>query len=116
MSRSAGGSSRFARRGISPASGSVRCWGEGVYGQLGYANMQRIGDDETPSTAGDVVLGGIATRIATGAIHSCALLDSGAVRCWGYAERGELGYGTTNNVGDDETPASVGDVSVFPDY
>jgi alpha-tubulin suppressor-like RCC1 family protein len=36
--------------------GSVRCWGSGENGRLGYANTISIGDDEVPSTAGDVPL------------------------------------------------------------
>jgi alpha-tubulin suppressor-like RCC1 family protein len=39
-------------------------------------------------------------------------LGDGNVRCWGWNAYGELGYGHTNNVGDDETPASVGDVDI----
>jgi alpha-tubulin suppressor-like RCC1 family protein len=34
-----------------------------------------------------------ATGIATGAEHSCALLEGGHVRCWGSNERGQLGVG-----------------------
>ncbi len=32
----------------------------------------------------------------------------GAVRCWGRGTSGQLGYGNEDNVGDDETPESVG--------
>jgi hypothetical protein len=34
--------------------GSIRCWGEGGLGQLGYGNTDNIGDTEVPATAGDV--------------------------------------------------------------
>jgi alpha-tubulin suppressor-like RCC1 family protein len=94
--------------------GRVRCWGDGNYGEIGQGNRERIGDDEFPSVAQDVDLGGPALRIATGAIHTCALLDTGALRCFGEASSGQLGYGNTENIGDDEAPASAGDVSVFP--
>ncbi len=30
--------------------GGVRCWGDGANGQLGYANTDWIGDDETPAS------------------------------------------------------------------
>lgn len=36
------------------ADGRLRCWGEGSYGALGYANQAVIGDDEHPEVAGDV--------------------------------------------------------------
>src|SRR5690606_4931314 len=71
-----------------------------------------IGDDETPASAGDVDVGGAVTQIAAGDSHTCALLDTGAVRCWGRVSRGDLGYGNTNDIGDDEPPASAGDVDV----
>jgi alpha-tubulin suppressor-like RCC1 family protein len=93
--------------------GTVRCWGQGAFGQLGYGNPGSIGDNETPAAAGPVDLGGHkATAITAGAFHTCALLDDGTVRCWGRNNFGQLGYGNTENIGDDETPASVGPVDL----
>jgi alpha-tubulin suppressor-like RCC1 family protein len=93
--------------------GGVYCWGQGSFGQLGYANTEYIGDDEAPSAAGPVDLGGRgAVAVATGRVHSCALLDNGSVRCWGGNEFGELGYGNKQMVGDNETPASVAPVDL----
>ena len=90
--------------------GSVRCWGDGRTGALGYADSAHIGDNESPASAGDVEVGGEVQQISAGGNHTCALLTTGAVRCWGRAKDGRLGYGDTENVGDDETPASAGDV------
>ncbi|MBA3745938.1 MAG: chromosome condensation regulator, partial [Solirubrobacterales bacterium] len=87
--------------------GSVRCWGYGGNGELGYANTNTIGDNEVPGSAGPVALGGPVKAISAGDAHSCALLENGSVRCWGYGQHGRLGYASTNNVGDDETPGSV---------
>ncbi len=43
--------------------GRVRSWGLASDGQLGYANTRNIGDNEKPSSAGPVSLGGeVATR------------------------------------------------------
>lgn len=42
--------------------------------------------------------------------HACVLTAGGAVRCWGLGLNGRLGYGNLNNIGDNETPASAGDV------
>jgi alpha-tubulin suppressor-like RCC1 family protein len=92
--------------------GKVRCWGESDVGQLGYGNTNNIGDDETPASAGDVDVGGDVQQIAVGGAHTCALLTSGEVRCWGFGISGQLGYGNLNNIGDDETPASAGSVDV----
>lgn len=94
------------------STGKVRCWGRGYEGQLGYGNRSNIGDDETPARVGDVPIGGTAVQITAGESHTCARLDTGKVRCWGYGFYGQLGYGKTNNIGDDETPAKVGDVPV----
>ncbi len=90
--------------------GKVRCWGSGARGKLGYGNTTSIGDNEHPSVAGDVPLGGNATSICAGESHTCVIMTGGAVRCWGHGTSGQLGYGNTNDIGDNETPASVGDV------
>jgi len=90
--------------------GSVRCWGRNTYGPLGYGNTITIGDDEAPKSAGDVKVGGAVTQIAAGSDHTCALLTNGNVRCWGDGSYAPHGYGNTNDIGDNETPASVGDV------
>ena len=41
------------------------------------------------------------------------LLESGEVRCWGPNSYGELGYGHTDTIGDDEVPADLAPVEVF---
>ncbi|KIG13499.1 Molybdopterin oxidoreductase, iron-sulfur binding subunit [Enhygromyxa salina] len=106
----AGGSHSCARL----ANGSLRCWGSGFSGQLGYGNMASIGDDELPNTAGDVPIGGSIITQATGVSHTCAVLATGRVRCWGTGFSGQLGYGNTLAVGSMNTPAQVGDVSAIP--
>ena len=57
-------------------------------------------------------VGGTVTQIVAGEDHTCALLDTGSVRCWGLGTNGRLGYGNTNDIGDNETSASAGDVTV----
>ena len=97
-------------------SASLRCWGYGGDGALGYGNTATIGDDETPAGAGPVDLGPgrTAKAISAGTVHTCALLDDDAVRCWGFGGNGRLGLGSTQTVGDDEAPASVGPVNLGP--
>lgn len=92
--------------------GKVRCWGQASYGVLGYGNTNDIGDNELPSSAGDVNIGGNVAQLSVGWNHACAVLDTGKVRCWGVGSSGALGYGNTARIGDDETPASAGDVNV----
>lgn len=92
--------------------GKVRCWGRNTYGQLGYRSPETVGDDEPPASAGDVDVGGFVTHVAAGFGHTCVLLMGGEVRCWGLGSGGRLGYGNTHDIGDDESPASAGDVDI----
>jgi alpha-tubulin suppressor-like RCC1 family protein len=96
--------------------GTVKCWGHGGDGKLGYGNTNSIGDDETPAAVEPVDLGPGRTAKAIGASASgtCAILDDGTVRCWGDGFAGRNGYGNTNDIGDNETPASAGPVDLGP--
>ncbi len=82
--------------------GFVRCWGKNDVGQLGLNSKQNVGDAEPITNFGYVNLGGIVTSISAGYNHTCALMDTGNVRCWGANGSGQLGYSITQNVGDDE--------------
>jgi hypothetical protein len=83
---------------------SVKCWGKGSNGQLGYGNTNHLGDasgemgDNLPVV--DLGTGRTATAISTGAEHTCAILDNDSVKCWGSGDNGYLGYGNTNKLGD----------------
>ena len=94
--------------------GNVRCWGFSGDGQVGYGNTNVIGDNETPAAAGPVDLGAgrTATALAVGDYHSCAVLDNGTVRCWGYGNEGQLGLISRLSIGDNESPGSVGPINV----
>ena len=41
-------------------------------------------------------------QIDGGEYHTCAVLDTNDIRCWGTSSFGQLGYGYNYNVGDDE--------------
>jgi len=96
------------------SSSALRCWGFSGDGQLGYGNTNAIGDDETPAAVGPVILGDghVASAVGTGGYHTCAVRDDARVLCWGSGLDGQLGYGNTRNIGDDETPGSVGPVDL----
>ena len=89
--------------------GAVRCWGSGLFGQLGYANLANVGDNESPASVGPVALGATAkaTAVAAGIYHTCVRLEDRSVRCWGNGADGRLGLCSIANLGDDETPASA---------
>jgi len=94
------------------ATGAVRCWGYGGDGELGHNTTTNVGDgrgaDLSIREAGNVPVGGTAVAITAGDFHTCALLATGAVRCWGSGGVGQLGHNSTTNVGDGE----VGDLSI----
>ncbi len=97
-----------------PPARPVRCWGFSGNGQVGYGDRTTIGDNETPASAGPVDLGAgrMAKALAAGDYHTCAVLDDGSVRCWGYANEGQVGYASRNDIGDNEAPGAVGPVSL----
>nr|WP_255216443.1 hypothetical protein [Pseudenhygromyxa sp. WMMC2535] len=91
--------------------GRVRCWGYGVTGQLGYGATESVGDNESPADVGDLPLPPV-VAISAGGLHTCAVIEDGGVRCWGFNGTGQLGYGNTETLGDDEGLAELGEVSL----
>lgn len=83
---------------------TVKCWGFGAYGRLGYGDTVSRGDGAGEMAdalaAIDLGAGRTATAIAVGSLHSCALLDNFTVKCWGRNQYGQLGYGDTASRGD----------------
>lgn len=81
--------------------GTVRCWGEGAQGQLGNGSAARVGDSlaHSVANAADVQLPGPAVQISAGGQHTCALLATGKVRCWGAGGQGQLGNDDTASIG-----------------
>ena len=68
----------------------LRCWGSGHNGRLG------LGSGSTQSSRIPVAVIGIDTAedLSAGREHSCAVLGSGAVECWGGGNFGQLGFGS----------------------
>jgi len=100
------------------AGGELRCWGANASGQLGMS-APPAGDagDEPGEVAAlpaiDLGPGVAPVAVAAGGRHTCALLDSGDVKCWGANESGQLGLGDTATRGDD--PGEMGILLPFVD-
>lgn len=73
--------------------GTVRCWGDGTYGQLG--NGAAPTDYASPVTP---VTSGTAIQIVAGDNHTCILNSAGQVQCWGLNSSGQLGLDNTTTL------------------
>jgi alpha-tubulin suppressor-like RCC1 family protein len=83
--------------------GTVRCWGDNGYGQLG--------DGATPNSVVPAVVSGItdAVAIAAGGDETCVVLTGGTVQCWGDNSCGQLGNGSIS--GRTATPVTVSGIT-----
>jgi alpha-tubulin suppressor-like RCC1 family protein len=72
--------------------GGVRCWGQNSSGQLGNGTIK---DSLTPVSVQGLTSG--VKDITAGDLFACALLDSGAMRCWGNNAWGQLGINSNDN-------------------
>jgi alpha-tubulin suppressor-like RCC1 family protein len=73
------------------AGGSVECWGDNTYGELG--------NNSTANSSVPVQVSGLTsgvTAVSVGQDSACAL-TAGGVECWGYNGSGELGNNSTTN-------------------
>ena len=75
--------------------GAVSCWGWGGDGQIG--NGQTASFPVTPTLTNSLGSGRTAIAISAGDYHTCAILDNGAVSCWGYGGTGTIGNGAFSN-------------------
>jgi alpha-tubulin suppressor-like RCC1 family protein len=92
--------------------GDVFCWGTAPSGELGSGIANDV--SATPvrvdvATTGEKVVR-LSPSSAQGSGHICALMSTGTVRCWGNGSLGDLGIGSTANVGDGPNEMPPADV------
>ncbi len=90
--------------------GNLKCWGQNTRGQLGLGHTNNIGDDELPSSLSTLSLGAEVKDVSAGAFHTCVILENGVVKCWGQNDKGQLGLGHTDTIGDDEDVSNLASV------
>lgn len=84
--------------------GGIRCWGDGMdfeLGRPGPTGQEAFGVEEivTDASQGPVHdFGAEVIDMALGSHYSCALLDTGAVKCWGQHYYGVLGRGEVGSI------------------
>ena len=103
---------------------TLRCWGWNAAAPLGIGSTDAKGAAQaSPVDLGTNAVGtaAFATWVAAGDEHTCVLVDTGAVKCWGLNAQGQLGFGfastlPTDYLGGtaDEVPRLLPDVLVLP--
>ena len=81
--------------------GTISCWGDNEYGQLGN------GTDTRSSVPVGVVGITDATAIAAGWFFSCALHEGGTISCWGRNNHGQLGNEESGDESEFSEPVKV---------
>eukprot|EP01083_Nonionella_stella_P173428 598188_1 len=85
-------------------SNTVKCWGFNEQGGLGLGDTNNRGyqDNQMGDYLPEVDLGTSFQPVTIVAAwkHTCALSSSNTMKCFGWNEWGQLGYGDTNNRGD----------------
>ena len=82
------------------ADGNVLCWGDNASGQVGDGTAGNV--RSTPSRVVNITT---AVGVAVGKDHSCAVLATGIVQCWGSNGSGQLGVGSSPSAS--ATPVTV---------
>ena len=77
------------------------CWGHNYYGQLGDGT---VSGSSIPVLVLEPLSPSLPHKVSAAFQHTCLLLESGRIQCWGSGGHGKLGNGRTNN---SQTPVSV---------
>ncbi|MGB0152334.1 MAG: RCC1 domain-containing protein, partial [Candidatus Poseidoniaceae archaeon] len=84
--------------------GELKCWGYDFFGQVGDGGNNT---DQYSPVSVDLGTGRTAVAISAGSWHTCAILDNGDLKCWGYNAYGQLGDGNIGAGFSRNTPNST---------
>ena len=77
--------------------GTIECCGSDSFGQLGTGITDAGPSAASPLLTKATAFTGHAVQVVIGNSTTCALVQGGAVQCWGSNQYGELGQGTRDN-------------------
>src|SRR5690606_6294413 len=81
--------------------GNVKCWGTFSDGVLGKTVTWNIGDSYNEMPPSNVNIGGTALMLDSGRRTICVVMPGQEIRCWGNNDYGQLGIGSTEEIGND---------------
>jgi len=81
--------------------GTLKCWGNNSFGQLGIGNTTEMHSPINVSDTDKYI------EISSGESHTCGITADGTLKCWGSNDYGELGNGIYGGI--ISTPAAVPD-------
>ena len=76
---------------------TLKCWGHGGYGRLGYGDTTEREDPETTAVV-NLGSGRTAKAVSAGYAHTCAILDDDTLKCWGSNYNGRVGVGSSDQL------------------
>ncbi len=97
---------------------TMKCWGSSQVGQVGQGDTGKHGNK--PNQMGDALpavdlgTGKKVLGISIAGFSTCARLDDGTTKCWGYNSVGQLGIGDALDRGD--SPGEMGDALPAIDF
>ena len=73
---------------------AVKCWGSNLSGELGNGSTA---ESHVPVAVVNLI--GTPTAISIGVAHTCAVMSTGKIQCWGYNSNGQLGNNSNVSTG-----------------